>query len=766
MRKISDAREIVNGVVDKVMDMLYSRGLSNGYRAVQITMAVLCKAKGECRVLTHVDKELAPYDIKPLDIDQYVNRIREACGTHINKVLPQSAEYMLGKYEASLIMGQYMQPIELTQLVHRLMKARGVRRVYNPFAGYASYGIADFIERYYAQEWDHATSNIARMRLYLNDISDSDFEEGDSVREWNEHDTDCIVSTPPFLGLIDKDLMNELHVRHFEQYLISRFVSGSAQYGYFVVTRLICSNEDSTSFDLRKTISEKNLLDMVIDLPAGIFPNTGVSTSLLVLNRQREKQDDVTFINAENCFAMINHKHRYLDTDAVMQLIEAESDNKVIRVKYGQLFRQDCSFSFYRYVVQRLEPKEGQQIITLGEVLTRDPGRQISFRENITFKGGVVDSSAFVDDINKLPAVLGRAPVQGRMYKYHGPHLVINMQGRVYVHKTDTDFYLSPALNKFVFTVNTNVVDVEYLAHVILSNRYIQENLSGGLMRWLNVKVLLRCQVVIDSLLRQQQQIIGRIKRHYLQNEKKRLGIREAGGDLSHMIGAPKDSIGNMIELLLDSDHLSEDERGWVKAIDDNFNYALRLINTVGADFSSLDIEKEEICMAEFLSDYLRSLKNLKMANCCEIISHIAIDKDVTVIGDKDMIRVILDTAFRNAYTHGFSQRYASGNKVLFECKAVDYNGAAFVCLRIANNGNPLERGFTREDFAANGKGAGKLGNTGKGGYHIYSITKKHDGYINLTLSKEWSFILDVLLPLQQASNEVDILEAYGDKCI
>ena len=93
------------------------------------------------------------------------------------------------------------------------------------------------------------------------------------------------------------------------------------------------------------------------------------------------------------------------------------------------------------------------------------------------------------------------------------------------------------------------------------------------------------------------------------------------------------------------------------------------------------------------------------------------------------------------------------------------YNDKAYVCISIANNGQPLEKGFSKEDFATSGKKTGMMGNTGKGGYHIYAIAKMYEGYINVTLSKEWPFILDVLLPATNL-NSNQIFEEYGDKCI
>ena len=761
MLKFAEAQEKVNHIVGKFVDMLYGNYPIDRYRILQYTMALLCKAKGECLTLSKVDNEYENYGIPLLTIDTFINDIREACGNNLNEILPQSADYLLAKFSNDS-WGEFLQPRELTNLVLSLMKEKGCKRIYNPFAGFASYALGDFIESYYGQEINFATCNLAKMRLELNNSVNSIIENCDSIKDWNEHDADCIVATSPFGGMIDEKFRHVYHAKSFDEYLLSRFISGQAKYALYVMPRGICFHSHSTAFDLRKTICEKNLLDMVINLPSGIFSSTGISTSLIVLNRCRKDGDEVLLVNAEDAIIKVNRREKRINFDAVLKLLEDRNSEEVCKVSSKELFLNDCSFDYSRYVKLDLEVKEGQQIITLGDVLTQDRGELCDFNDVIV--ENVIESSSFVDDINKLGDVNNSILVNQPKCKFHGPHLAISMQGKVYVHTGNTDFYIGQALSRFVFKVDESVVDTEYLAYTILSNRILQRHYFGAGMARINVRQLLKYKIVIDNLSRQKQ-IMGRLKRTYLANEKQRLGIRDAGGDLSHMLGGPKDSIGNLIDLLLDSDHINEEERGWLKAIDDNFNYMMRLVNIVGADFSSLSENNTEIHIAEFLRDYVRSLKNLKISYCYHIKEEIGVDESVTVKCDEDLIRVILDAAFRNAYKHGFVQQYQEKNMVKLECKAVLYDGIPFVCIRIANNGKPLEDGFSLEDFATRGKTAGSMGNTGKGGYHIYTIAKKYGGYINVSSSLEWPFILDVLIPVNSFVDNKIILE-YGDKCL
>ena len=761
MLKFEDTLKNVNGIVDSFIDILYSKYSIDRYRIMQYALAILCKAKGECSVLSNIDSEFNAHGIDTKIIDDTVNSIRDVCGKQLREILPLSADNILSKF-ANGSWGEFLQPRELTNFVLFLMNERGCKTVYNPFAGFASYALGDFIEKYYGQELSHATCNMAKMRLELNNINYSFLENCNSITEWNERDADCIVATPPFGYRTDADICKKYHVSTLEEFLLSKFLTGNAKYGFFVVTRGLCFRNHGTAFDLRKDICDKHLLEMVVNLPSGIFSSTGVSTSLIVLNRCRKREDKVTFVDAEFFFDTRKNKQKTLDVSMLPVAIKEEKYPIVFKASYSDLYDNDCTFDLSRYVTQNLTVEDGQRIVALGDILIPAEGERCDFSGE--FVKNVIESSNFASNFKHLGNdVDNYVYVDKTKYKFHGPHIAINMQGKVYVHRGDTDFYIGSALRRLVFKVDESV-DLEYLALTLLMEEQLQRSYFGAGMARMNPGQFLKYKIVIDDLSYQRQEI-KLLKRDYLKSERVRLGIREAGGDLTHMLGMPKDQIGNLIDLLLSSDSISEDDKMMVMAIDDNFRYMLRLINTVGVDFESVKGSPSEFQIAEMLKGYINSLKNLKFSNNYKIEVNIGVSETVTLNCDIDLIRVILDSAFRNAYSHGFEQKFSDNNKVMLGCKLVDYEGKIYACVTIANNGKPMEPGFRTEDYVTIGKKAGKMGNTGKGGYHIYAIAKKYDGYIRVSSSKEWAFILDVLIPV--ANYDInDIIEEYGSKCL
>lgn len=675
-------------------------------------------------------------------------------------VYPEIIEFVFQRNVGITSWGEITQPIELTKLVTEFLHRKDIASIYNPFAGTGSYALG-FDGIYYGQEINEITYLFGLIRLDAHGKFSKNYVLEDSIKSWKNHDVDCIVSTPPFGTRMDPK--SGIGVSTYEEFTLKKFLRSKANYEICIVTRGFCFSTSRTALNLRKDICNQNWLEMVINLPSGIFTNSGVSTSLIVLNKKRSKTDDILFVDAEKLFLIRNRKERILNVNEIIGALDSAESDIVHRIKIEELQSNDCSFDVTRYESQKLVAKEGQEIVPLSELLTQDKGIKLSLvGENIK---NVIEASNFVNNVAYFNDVNNEFFVTQPKVCFEGPHIAFNLQGKVYVHKGTNRFYLGSVLANSVFRINEERVDIEYIAYKLIEGGLLEKFIESTTIPRFNTKRFLSYKLVIDVDKKKQRRIVADEKKAFLKRERERLGIREAGGDLTHMIGMPKDSIGNMLDVLLASDTLSDENKVMVKVIEDNFRYMLRLINTVGVDFETMPTPLDEINISEVVKNYAQSLKNLKFSNCYSIIENISVPEDLKIICGEDMIRIILDTALRNAYSHGFEQKYLETNMVKLECKAVSYNNKPFVCLSIANNGNPMPTDFSLNDYIVRGKKAGKMGNTGKGGYHIYSIAKKYNGYINISSSKEWSFILDILLPISKINN-VKFIEEYGSKCL
>lgn len=754
MVNISQARE---KVCDIVYERLYTQGV-RGDKILSSAMSILCLAKGQNEDYASVEYDLRAYGFDTYDIDNIVTEIRGVCEDKIGEILPASADILIG--ESSF--GEYLQPREVTELVLSLIKERGCKKIYNPFAGFASYALGNNIEKYYGQELDGDIYNVALMRLKLNNINYFHLVQENSIMDWQDYGFDCVVSTPPFGERFYSFQRDQLGVSTADEFLLSKFMFGDANYGFFVVPRGLCFKNHGTVRNLRNEICRRNLLEMVINLPSGIFTSTGVSTSLIVLSKCRNNNDSICFIDAEKLFSFKHKSQRVLKVEDVLHAISAPDSNITYRVSNKELSANDCSFDVVRYTSQMLSVSEGQEIVSLRELMSPDKGEKCDFHDELV--KNVVVASNFVSNIVHLNDVQNEIIIDQPKHKYKGPHLAINLQGKIYVHRGASAFYVGTALSRSVFKVDENRVNIEYLAYKLFESDIFEKVIRGTYIPYINTGQLLSYKIVIDIDKEKQRRIVSNARRRFLESENKRLGIREAGGDLSHMLGRPKETIGNLINMLLSSKTISETDCDAIRSIKDNFDYMNRLIDMVGADFLSMSVSTREVYIAQLLKEYATSLRNLQFANIFNLKEDIDLPDNVVIECDEDMIRVILDTAFHNAYVHGFEKRYSESNVVKLGCKAVEYDGCSYACITIANNGNPIAKGFSIEDFATRGKKVGKMG-TGKGGYHIYTIAKRFNGYINISSTKEWTFILDVLIPARNIDSN-NIHEEYGSKCI
>ena len=171
MKKDSNSMDKVVHIVYKFRDCLYAIALYYGLddaKILHLSLAFLCKIKGDGFISQEDENELQYYSIKSnFNLPESIYEIRNECGDQLDKVLADAADSVIYQHQlkAGLRGGEFIQPRELTELVLALVKEKGCKTIYNPFAGMASYGLADFDCSYYGQEINRSIYNIAKMRL-------------------------------------------------------------------------------------------------------------------------------------------------------------------------------------------------------------------------------------------------------------------------------------------------------------------------------------------------------------------------------------------------------------------------------------------------------------------------------------------------------------------------------------------------------------------------------------------------------------------------
>lgn len=314
--------------------------------------------------------------------------------TH-SDVLGDAYEYLIGQFAAGSgkKAGEFYTPQQISTILSKIVTLDGqdpttgqklkLNRVMDFACGSGSlllnvrkqlgeHGIGKF----YGQEKNITTYNLARMNMLLHGVKDSEFEihHGDSLlNDWNilaeenpakKVTFDAVVANPPFsyrweltdalgedfryknYGLAPKsaaDFAFLLHGFHF----LGKDGTMAIILPHGVLFR------GGVEARIRTKLLRDGHIDTVIGLPANLFFSTGIPVCILVLKRCK-KPDDVLFINASEHFEKGKRQNSLLDEniDKIVDTYQyrKEEERYSRRVNVEEIEKNDYNLNISRYV--------------------------------------------------------------------------------------------------------------------------------------------------------------------------------------------------------------------------------------------------------------------------------------------------------------------------------------------------------------------------------------------------------------------------------
>ncbi|KRK93066.1 type I restriction-modification system subunit M [Companilactobacillus futsaii] len=245
---------------------------------------------------------------------------------------------------------------------------------------------------YYGQELNTTTYNLARMNLMMHDVSymnmdlrnadtlESDWPDGvDSDGVDHPRSFDMVVANPPYSAHWDNN-DNKMKDPRFKEYG-GLAPKTKADYAFLLHGLYHLSNEGTMAIVLphgvlfrgakeekiRKALLNKNQIDAVIGLPAGLFYSTGIPTLVMVLKKNKTNKN-VMFIDASNNFEKGKNQNILRDDD-ISKIINTYKERKDVD-KYAhiapmsEIEENDFNLNIPRYV----DTFEPEPEIDLGEV--------------------------------------------------------------------------------------------------------------------------------------------------------------------------------------------------------------------------------------------------------------------------------------------------------------------------------------------------------------------------------------------------------------
>ncbi len=652
--------------------------------------------------------------------------------------------------------GEFIQPVELTRFICGLVSVKKNAKVFNPFAGLASFGV--YLDQgldYFGQELNQRTWTLGALRLLAYDrMGNSKYVWDDSLLHWPKPSEkfDLIVANPPLgMKLGRKYEGIDYEYRTVEPLLIEKGLRSLKQNGKLVV--LLPQGflfRGMGEQRLREHLIEEDVIETIISLPGGLLLNTGIPIVILVLNKAKRIPGKVQFIDAKNFVLGKGPREKVLNDHALNNIVHnITQDVDFIRVVDNREIRaNEYNLNVPRYFQKQIEG------VKLGEILELirgqrgnlpDKGKLIRMRDlkddKVDFTldvGGIGETSLGRNDIN----LIGESC------------LLIAMRWKT-LKPTLFEFKGEPIFRShdiLSFKVNESLADKAYLINELHAN-YVREQLESfrlgaAVIPFIRKDDLMKVVIKLPSLEEQRAKVQGiyelsdKIKN--LQAERNALAhgkfINQFNefASLKHTLGRPRQNILDWSDNLLD--FLNKNREGF-----DQLNKAF-------AEFYDIDmisVLKEIKRDVNFMTDVLERGENglvlseyekqiITLSDINSIINELSNNgfnfkikklllkseklKERGVFANRTLFKTLLDNILTNAYKYAFDQK-SLGNEVVIELTEVD----DFLSIEIKNNGKPFPRNYGREKFVTKYSTADSSNGSGLGGYDINRIATYFD---------------------------------------
>jgi type I restriction enzyme M protein len=303
---------------------------------------------------------------------------------HEGDVLGDAYEYLIGQFasDSGKKAGEFYTPQAVSKLMTKIVlhgreNQKGFS-VYDPTMGSGSLllNAKKFSNEpgtilYFGQELNTSTYNLARMNMILHgvDIANQHLSNADTLdQDWpTEEPTnfDAVLMNPPYSAKwsADKGFLDD---PRFSMYGVlapkSKADFAFLLHGYYHlkdngVMAIVLPHgvlfRGNAEGKIRRILLENGAIDTVIGLPANIFYNTSIPTTVIVLKKNRPTKD-VLFIDASNEFEKGKNQN-ILKDEHIEKILEAYIKREDVEkfahlASFEEIVENDYNLNIPRYV--------------------------------------------------------------------------------------------------------------------------------------------------------------------------------------------------------------------------------------------------------------------------------------------------------------------------------------------------------------------------------------------------------------------------------
>jgi len=316
------------------------------------------------------------------------------------EILGNAYEYLIGQFasETGKKAGEFYTPQAVSKILTRIAIAGQENKkglsVYDPCMGSGSlllnakkYSTDPRNIKYYGQELNTSTYNLARMNMFLHGIAPENqkLRNADTLdADWptgEETEFDMVLMNPPYSAKWSATA-GFLQDERFSDYGVLAPKS-KADYAFLLHGLYHLKNNGAMAIVLphgvlfrgaaegkiREKLLRSGNIYAVIGLPANLFYNTSIPTCIVVLKKHRDGRD-VLFIDASKKFNKGKKQNEMTDEhiDAVLELYEKREtvEKESFLASFEDLEKNDFNLNIPRYV----DNFEEEEQINLGDLIS------------------------------------------------------------------------------------------------------------------------------------------------------------------------------------------------------------------------------------------------------------------------------------------------------------------------------------------------------------------------------------------------------------
>lgn len=665
-------------------------------------------------------------------------------------------------------------PDELSDLMVYLANTKEDEIIYNPFSGYNSIGIK--LNNYkclITQELDYTAYKIGFFRLLIADkdlaLPSCDNSITNIVEEF-----DCLISCPPF-GIELPDSVEGY--RDLSTYLLDKYMDmlemERINRVIIALPRGVLFNNFSTR--IRKRLIESGCLKCIVDLPDGIYNDTGISSVIMILEKNH---DEILFVDASECGIKNQYNTRFqkkiLDLESIKDIISQDDKNEKIIVKYNTIIEENYQLVPGIYTKERIDG------VALGELLRKV---KTSTSENHSCEKFIQIKDLKFKEIKNPMRIKKSHDINLNTYAVLSQSSLINSKNDVLLISTRGEKIKSATFSLGIgenILISKNIAAYEikderalcsYLNHEI-AKEYVQgqrRNLERGrtipyinpsdldqikikLLPWEDQKILL---AELDQLNHELDIKSAEIKR---KSEQYEINRNVEFGTIEHntktKLASSKFELEDLIQFFTKKSEIFETINkefkeftgganilSSLKRIEENNNQIKKLIRIKKLNLHDFPLEEIEV---EQIIERLNKFENQSKRFTIEINSD-NVNGETLVWANLDIITLLLENLINNAAKHAFKELKLS-NMVILNLEEESNR----IRLTYMDNGTGFPKDYGKGNFIQNHNTTNPAEGEGEGGYTIHRIGEYlYDRWeFNNNLNEEFPVRFDFFLKI------------------